>query len=973
MRQVFRFMNAERWKKIDELFGAVLEVSETEREKFLAENCNGDDDLINEVLSLLKTAPRIGNFLETSAMRVAANKLSEENATVPNSSFQGKTIGKYKIEKPIGAGGMGEVYLAWDDKLRRKVALKILPAEYTASDERVKRFELEAKAISILNHPNIVTIFDVGTASAEGINYIATEFVEGRTLRELVGKNPKIREILSVTIQVCEALATAHSAGIVHRDIKPENIIVRPDGYVKVLDFGLAKLNRSEPHRFGDFAKTAEGVVIGTPAYMSPAQIGDDTVDHRTDLWSLGVVLYELLTGTNPFKKENRRETLQAILATDPPPPSSANPDIPAELGRILLKALDKDTDLSYQSATDLRADLRRVKRELDSPTSSTFASNNATESTAQRKYLIFAAALLFLPLLGFAIWYFASHSEAPAVNIATEWENAQNLQLTASPWVEGYPSISPDGKDIVFASEIEGDGNIYRQRIGGKTQTNLTPNSKQRDTMPAFSPNGKFIAFRSEREPSGIYVMEETGENVRRVSDLGYHPSWSPDSKRIVVSDRFSGLHTAHIGPNSSLWIINAENGEKQKLQTNGDAIMPSWSPNGQRIAFWFVTGGNSGEIATIPAEGGEPVVIASDAAADWNPVWSPDGKYLYFASNRNGNMNFWRVPLDETSGQQTGSPEPVSTPSKYCRHIAFSRDGKLLAYVRYESKSNLQSIAFDPKTLKTQGEVAWITRGNNEISNPQLSPDGERFLVRNPGNTEEDIAVFDKDGGNWRSLTDDRFRERSPRWSPDGKQVAFQSDRSGKFQIWTINADGSNLRQITFTEKSGATSAVFSPDGKRMAFTETDGDIRKLMILDLTKSWAEQPPSPLPPFPGSILSFSARDWSKDGKKLLVNYFEPGGDEGGIAVFDLETAKYERITEIGGTPFWLNDNRNFIFTRDNIIFLGDATTRSLTEIYKPSAYELQHANISPDNRMIFFRYLQVDADVWLLDVSPER
>lgn len=217
------------------------------------------------------------------------------------------------------------------------------------------------------------------------------------------------------------------------------------------------------------------------------------------------------------------------------------------------------------------------------------------------------------------------------------------------------------------------------------------------------------------------------------------------------------------------------------------------------------------------------------------------------------------------------------------------------------------------------------------------------------------------------------DQFRERGPRWSADGKRIGFHSDRSGKYQIWMINADGSGLKQVTFTEKSRANFPVFSPDGARMAFTEIEGNFQKPLILDLSRSWAEQTAQPLPPFPGSNVSFSARDWSKDGKKLLIVFSEPDGDERGISVFDFETSKYEKITQIGGNPFWLNDNRHFIFTSQNAAYLCDTNTKKITELYKPSAYELQQANISPDNKMIFFRYLQVDADLWLMDASEQN
>jgi serine/threonine protein kinase len=961
-------MDQDRFKQIDELFDVVLDLPETEREAYLSVRCRGDEDLKKEVLALLKAQSGSDNFLERSAMGVVAQQFAEEQNLEISNYLDGKKVGNYRIESMLGSGGMGQVYLAQDEKLRRKVALKILPAEFVSSDERIQRFQMEARAISVLNHPNIVTVYDVGTEG--GINYIATEYVEGKTLRELVGSGLKQKEILEIIIQTCEALSAAHQAGIIHRDIKPENIILRPDGYVKILDFGLAKLSEIDFNTIRNFAKTAKGVIIGTPAYMSPEQVADDKVDHRTDLWSVGVVLYELLTGVNPFKKITRQATFQAILSEEPPLASSLNTEISAELDQILAKALEKDADLSYQTATDLRADLKRVKREFDSVPSfrsgATFAKVPLVKSG--RLGLLITAGLLILALTGFGLWYFYSWSADKDEIEAVNWSAADNLQITESPWVEGYPSLSPDGQNIIFASESSNDRNIFVQRVGGKNPINLTPDSKENDTMPTFSPDGKFIAFRSERNPSGIYVMGATGENVRHVSDMGFHPSWSHDGKKIVVSTRAAAVHTVHTVPNSALYVLDVATQAKARIETGGDAIMPSWSPNGHRIAFWFVADGKLGEIATVPANGGKPVTVASDEASDWNPVWSPDGKYLYFASDRKGNMNFWRIRIDEKTGTALGDAEAVGSPSKYCRHITFSRDGKTLGYVRYESQSNLQSISFDPKTLKAATEPTWITRGDREISNPSLAPDGREFVVRMPTRSQEDIGILNRDGSNPRTLTSDKFRERLPRWSPDGKKIAFHTDRTGKYQIWTINPSGSDAQQLTFTEQTGATAPVFSPDGSRLVYTELTPNLLSSFILDLTKPWQQQTPERIT-LPDNQ-SFSVRDWSPDGNKMLLIYFEPDGDEVGIGLYNLENKTHEKMSGTGSSPFWLKDNRHFIFVDNNMILLCDTQTKKITELFKPFAYEVQQANLSPDNKTIFFRYLQVDSDVWLMSAK---
>ncbi len=830
-------MKTERWKQIDELFDAVLDLSEPEREAFLSEKCGGDDELKTRVLTLLK-AEATADFMENSAMGIVARNLADEQTIVIDRQFIGRTLGTFRIERQIGAGGMGEVYLATDEKLKRNIALKILPPEYTSHDERVQRFELEARAISALNHPNIVTIHDIG--NIDGINYIATEYVEGKTLRELIDEKPGLAAILPIMMQVCDALAVAHGAGIIHRDIKPENIMLRPDGYVKILDFGLVKLSETETQTINNFTKTAKGIIIGTPAYMSPEQVTDSNVDHRTDLWSVGVVLYELLTGTNPYKKETRQATFQAILLDEPMLASTLNPEVSGELDRILYKALEKDPDVSYQTAADLRADLKRVKREVDSSASRS-RDNSLTRrgnaNRARRNSLIFACFLLPL-MIGAGIWYFAFYKNQPE---AIDWAKATTVPLTDQPGTEIFPSLAPDGKSFVFTARSErGDYDLFLQHVGDKRARNITEDSTDDDTQPAFSPDGERIAFHSERSASsGIYVMSAGGDNVRRVSDFGFHPSWSPDGKEIVVSTWGNELPDVRKGLPIELWIINVETGAKRFL-IGTDAMQPAWSPDGKYIAFWFYPPSvGRRDIGIVPVEGGQPTVITKDGTTNWNPVWSPDGNFLYFASDRGGNMRFWRVAFNE--GKITTEPEAVVTPSKYSRHLAFSRDGSRLIFVSTDHRSNIQAVEFDPKTEKTVGEPFWITRGDRRISRPELSPDGTRFVFYLSRQTQDDIVIVNRDGTNQRDLTNDAAFDRYPRWSPDGKRIAFASDRSGVYEIWTIDADGTNLRQLTFTGKEGTSFPIWSPDGKRILYRSTP----QTYIIDSKKDWAEQTPT--------------------------------------------------------------------------------------------------------------------------------
>jgi eukaryotic-like serine/threonine-protein kinase len=947
-------MNPARWKQIDELFDAALDLPAAEREAFLSEKTNGDDELKNRLLKLVRAASN-GDFLERSAMGIAARNLADERTIVAERYFVGRKFGSYRVERQIGAGGMGEVYLGWDEKLNRQVALKILPAEYVSSDERVKRFELEARAISALNHPNIVTIHDVG--GEDGINFIATEYVEGKTFRELIGEKPRLVEILNLTMQVCDALAAAHARGIIHRDIKPENIIVRPDGYVKILDFGLAKLSEVDWNTLRNFNKTAKGVIIGTPAYMSPEQVTDDKVDHRTDLWSVGVVLYELLTGFNPYKRETRQATFQAILTEEPPLASTLNAEVSGELDRILYKALEKDPDVSYQTAADLRADLKRVRREIDSTSGMKSAARRRGGAAPRRYFLPFA--FLLLPLTAAAVWYFVFRENAPE---AIDWTKATKTQLTDRAGSEIFPTLAPDGKSFVFAAKTErGDDDLFLQRVGEKRARSITEDSPDDDTQPAFAPDGERIAFRSGRGGGGIYVMSAGGENLRRVADFGFHPAWSPDGKEIAVSTIGTEMPEARNPRPSEIWIVTLETGEK-RLLTDMDAMQPAWSPDGKYIAYGFIPP-NVGrrDVGIISVSGGEPSVITREGTTNWNPVWSPDGNFLYFVSDRGGTMSFWRVPF--AAGKIVGEPEAVVTPAKYSRHLAFSRDGKRLIFVSTDNRANLQAVNFDPQTEKTVGEPFWITQGDREISRPELSPDGTQFVVRLSRRTQDDIVIINRDGSNQRDLTNDAAFDRYPRWSPDGRRIVFASDRSGVYEIWTINADGTNLRQVTFMNKEGTSFPLWSPDGKRILFRSTP----HAYLVDPDKSWNEQTLEKLPDYdPTDRRRFLAWNWSPDGSLLAGNF---SGAPMEVGFYSFADQRFEIIAKLRNFPMWLPDSRRFIYGYENKLFIADADTKKTREIVGLRPTEnLQSIGISRDGRLIYYTLASSESDIWLLD-----
>ena len=944
-------MDADLWKKVDALLEEALAQPPDKREAFVAEAAQDNEELRNEVLSLLKAQAQSSDFMERSAMKVAAAALAQDPNLTNSFSLLGKQLANYKIEKLLGAGGMGEVYLARDSKLDRLVALKILPWHFVADKERSNRFQREARALSALNHPNLVTVYEVG--EADGLHFIAMEYVEGQTLSSLRDKL-SFRELLAHVAQVAEALAAAHQAGVVHRDIKPENIMVRRDGYVKVLDFGLAKLTEAlaagSKH---DGAKTQLGIAMGTLAYMSPEQAAGEQIDHRTDIWSLGVVLYELATGQKPFLGETRQATVNAILSSEPNAATNIDHSLPSELDLILKKALEKDRELRYQTGSDYRADIRRLLRIIDSaatssnPTSITTSSESFIRSSWP---LVTVAVLLVvgIPLGLYFIW---------ARPVAPDWSRALHQQLTNQPGTEFFPALAPDGENFVYSREQEGNFDLFLQRVGGTNVQPLTPNTPSDETEPAYSPKGDRIAFHSTRGPAGIYLMEATGENVKLVTPDCHHPSWSPDGKEIVCSTAGRSIPTTRPVNTSALWIVDVESGAKRLLCEN-DALHPAWSPNGSRIAFWFMPpSAGRGDIATISKDGGPIEVITKDASTNWNPVWSPDGRFLYFASDRSGNMGFWRIAIDENTGKALGEPEAVVTPSTFNRHLSFSRDGRRMLYVQTDREANIGAVRFDPKQEQIVGEPFWVTRGDRQLSRPDLSADGSRFVMRVMRRTQDDVIVVDRDGGDWRDITNDKFFDRYPRWSPDGKQIAFASDRSGRYEIWTVNADGTNLRQISFNSPGDTSFPLWSPDGRRLLFHRS----RNNVIIDVDKEWSEEALQPLPP---TERPFVIWDWSPDGKKLLGTF-----PDGKVGCFSFETNKYELVADFGAYPMWFADSSRYISFTTTGVYLGEIKSKRLREIWKLNGFDIRSIGVTPDGQQLYFVSQSTESDVWLLDL----
>jgi Tol biopolymer transport system component/predicted Ser/Thr protein kinase len=945
-------MTPERWARLEALFHAALGVAPERRSAFIRERCDGDDSIYHEVMSLLDQA----------------SDGTELIAVPREAAFGGapSRIGGYELESLLGAGGMGQVYLARDLRLGREVALKILPLAFTADPDRLARFEREARVLAALNHPNIAAIYRLEEGEAatgrQGVRAIVMEYVAGETLAAAIARGPRrsIRETLEIARQIADALDAAHEKGIVHRDLKPANISVTPEGVVKVLDFGLAKAvpvdaaQRPSAVPTLTVDGTKPGLVIGTAAYMSPEQARGLSVDRRTDVWGFGCVLFELLAGKPAFGGATVSDTIAAVLEREPDW-STLPRALPPRIRRLLQRCLAKDPRRRLQSLRDAAIEIEDTLTE-DMPA-------RGSRRARVTAITIAAAAALAMAAGGGACYV----RRAGLVSRADGAAQATFTQLTSAPGIEWFPSISPDRKWVVYAADWQGNRDIFLQSVTGQNPINLTKDSAVDDDEPVFSPDGESIAFRSERDGGGIFVMGRTGEAVRRVSRTGYRPAWSPDGTELAFGTEDVNIYPQNGRGNSELWIVNVKSGAaRQVMKTTAEgieAVQASWSPHGRRLAV-ARRGANSQQmdIWTVPLPNGDPIPAVSLEATEWNPMWSPDGNYLYFTSDVNGTTNLWRVGIDENSGRTRGSPEPVATPGSFVAHPSISADGRSIVYSSVLISTNVQKVPFDPATGSVRGEPRWVTTGSRVWSSPDLSPDGGSAVFYSLVRPQGHLFTAAADGSWLHQLTGDAAIDRVPRWSPDGQWIAFFSNRSGDYQVWKIRPDGSELRQVT---REGGTYVAWSSDSTRISASANIS--RRTSIVQANLSPAQQRTDVLPPFEDPRGPFIVNSWSPDDSRLAGQIAFSGR---GIVLFSLPTRTYDVFTDFGEYPTWLPDGKRLLFSDGGQSFwILDTVTRQPKRIYSGGRQTLGPPQLSRDGTSMVFSRRVTESDIWLLNL----
>jgi serine/threonine protein kinase/Tol biopolymer transport system component len=884
----------------------------------------------------------------------------------------GQKLGVFEVVAKLGEGGMGEVYRARDTKLDRDVAIKVLPKHLSADPEALARFEREAKAVAALSHPNILDIHDFGRDAASGTAYAVMELLEGATLRERLSAGPlPLKKVVQIGVDIAHGLAAAHARGLVHRDLKPENIFVTTDGRVKILDFGLARTLAPEVDgALRDRAdsptalrQTDPGTVLGTVGYMSPEQVKGHPADHRSDVFSLGCVLYELATGRRAFQRDTPAETMTAILREDPPELSRDGVSAPAALEPVIRHCLEKQPDERFQSARDLAFALHSSAA---STTSISGASAIPVPAPVKRRVPIAALAGAVVLAAGafFAGRQFGSLT-GPSGSTAFTFR-----QLTDGAGVETDPSISPDGVSVAYASTTKGTSDIYVQRIGGRNALLVAGDAGRDEAAPAFSPDGAAIAFHVKGGRGGIFITGATGESVRRVTDFGFHPAWSPDGQRLVFCTE-QIVNPAGRSSASTLWIVDARGGAPTKL-SDGDGVEPVWSPSGARIAYWAVDTGQR-DLYTIPAAGGPRTAVTHDAAMDWGPKWSADGKYLYFSSDRGGSMNIWRIPIDETTGAATGAPEPVTQGVTAAEQATLSRDGARLAFRSAMSATNPVAIPFDPAAERAGSPTPILDRTGSMIPTG-ISPDGQWLSMFNVFEHQEDIFIARVDGSDLRRLTDDEFRDRAPVWSPDGKEIAFYSNRTDNYGIWSVKPDASGLRPLTERGKGNEHNLLYpaySPSGDRMVASRLRAD--ETVLFDPRRGWNAQTPESVSMRVSEDSWLAPQSWSPDGRLIAGTIVNVAGSAVAVGVYDVAARKPRIIVE-GGSGFqgfvWLPDNRRVVFVDPLVTTLWLIDVDSGRRKALMTGQRLAAGLVaSPDRRTLYGSINRQQADLWIVEL----
>ena len=856
----------------------------------------------------------------------------------------GETLGHYTIDARLGEGGMGVVYRAHDSRLQRTVAIKLIGGSATGSSaaEHARLLD-EARAVSALNHPNICTVFEVG--EVEGRAYIAMEYVEGQPLSQNVphGGLP-IETVVRYGTQIADALAHAHTRGVIHRDLKTANIVISGQGSAKVLDFGLAR--RIEVRGGDEATKSIElaesSVLLGTLAYVAPEVLLGQAADVRSDIWALGVVLYEISTGELPFKGRNEFDLTAGILRA---PVQPFDQHVPPILRAIILRCLAKEPAQRYQHAGEVRAALEAIQSDL-----------TTVPRVAHRpfpgRHVALATGGVLLTVAIAAAWMLWPRRAGP-------WErtSAEGVltRIVSSDDRTFDPTLSPDGGMLAYvAQSADGRVDLYTGRVRGGARVRLT-NDDALEQTPHFSPDGEHIAFTRRGGTNAvpeIRIIPALGGDISGSVPRAAFPAWSPDGRQLVYVRR---------GEKEEELTISAPDGSNPRVIMRGDSSYPflrhpAWSPDGRDIAIVRGTGGVAGEIWLVPAGGGvpkraidEPASVASDT-----PIYTADGRGLVHSSNRGGATNIWFLPLGG------GAPVRLTTGSGPDESPAVAADGAI-AFVNSRWRNTLEAHDLSrgsARTLFTHTPFVW---------GPSVSPDGrEVAFSRGEVDGTWHIWAVPFDGGAARQLTSGDAGEVYPRWAPDGSYVLFNT-WSAPRRLGRVPSHGGAPTMLSFSGEGAASFADISPDGRRIAFSRAEPQGERIYVAPASGG----DPQLLTSSPGAIPR-----WSPDGS--LIAFSANRGYTGGIFLIHADGSGERRVSVEGGWPVWWPDGRRIGYLAVGANGNQEILVWSLdgSSLQTLSAIKLVGTNhpfaITRDGRtVVVSNAVHVSDEIWLLE--PKR
>lgn len=814
-------LTQERWQQIKGVFQAAVEIDPSEQDAFLEQACSGDEALRIRVKSLLSSDEQDWGLLETPAFEAVAGLFAEDR---PALSI-GHNLGHYKVLDLLGTGGMGEVYLAEDQRLGRKIALKLLPADFSTDQLRMHRFQQEARAASALNHPNIITIHEIG--EFEDRHFIATEFIEGRTLRQLMKRRKlTLPKAIDIAIQAASALAAAHEVGVVHRDIKPENIMLRPDGYVKLLDFGLAQLNHPQSPTTDtesltvDNVDTAPGLLMGTVNYMSPEQTRGHRLDARSDIFSLGVVIYETIAGCSPFEGKTTSDLIAAILKVEPLPLTQYVPDTPPDLQRIVIKALRKDREERYQTIKDMLVDLRSAKKELEqsgttanadgvetaintvdrlnvnvtSPQSGIHPTSSAqyiiSELKRRRKLTAVTLAVLIIGAVATVFALLGSFNRKPSGAL---YSNTRLTRIT-NTGKSHSAAISPDGKYVAYLTSDAGQQNLWISQVASGSKLPIGLLTKSYYYGLTFAPDGNYLYYVSKEDsdtaPSLYRVPTLGGPAQKVISGVDSAVSVSSDGKRLAFVRNYPA--------ETSVIVANVDGTGEQKLASREDPDYfwsVAWSPDATRVAYAGMRRDSQGADAKVIELDINNGVERQLTAQSWGWIhqvaWLRDGYgIIMLASDKQpSNTQLWLL------SSLTGEARRITTDLNNYSDLHLTADSSALVTTQNTQVMNLWITSNGDAQAKQMTSGVDRRDGMYGIS---WTPDGQIIYSSFAGGSQE-IWRMESDGSNQKQLTIDSSQRHSLSVSPDGRYIVYVSDRAGYMNIWRVNIDGSNPIQLT------------------------------------------------------------------------------------------------------------------------------------------------------------------------------